>query len=83
MGCFGRSSRVCYPDLQKKIETAAATAAGPERTRLFTEVADIAYAEVYFIPLFEVQYVYGLSKDMVWEAYYAPRLRGNTMRFAR
>src|SRR5918999_3516157 len=34
MGCFSRSSRVCYPDLQRKIETAAATRAGPERTRL-------------------------------------------------
>ena len=81
MGCFSRSSRVCYPDLQRKIETAAATRAGPERTRLMTELADIAYEEVYFIPLFEVQMVYGLSDAVEWEPYYAPRFRGNTMHF--
>jgi peptide/nickel transport system substrate-binding protein len=81
MGCFGRSSRVCFPDLQRKIETAAATPAGPERRRLMTEIADIAYEEVYFIPLFAVQMVYGLSDDVEWEPMYAPRFRGNTMRF--
>jgi peptide/nickel transport system substrate-binding protein len=81
LGCFSRSSRVCYPDLQKKIEIASATPAGPERTRLMTEVADIAYEEVYFIPLFEVQMVYGLSDAVNWEPYYAPRFRGNTMHF--
>jgi peptide/nickel transport system substrate-binding protein len=81
MGCFGRSSRVCFPDLQKKIETAAATPAGPERTRLMTEIADIAYEEVYFIPLFAVQMVYGLGNDVEWKPMYAPRFRGNTMRF--
>ena len=81
MGCFGRSSRVCFPELQKKIETAAATPAGPERTRLMTEIADIAYEEVYFIPLFAVQMVYGLSDAVEWEPMYAPRFRGNTMRF--
>jgi ABC-type transport system substrate-binding protein len=81
MGCFSRSSRVCYPDLQRKIDTATATPAGPERTRLMTEIADIAYEEVYFIPLFEVQMVYGLSDAVEWEPYYAPRFRGNTIHF--
>jgi peptide/nickel transport system substrate-binding protein len=81
LGCFGRSSRVCFPDLQRKIETASATPPGPERTRLMTEVADISYNEVYFIPLFAVQMVYGLSDAVEWEPLYAPRFRGNTMRF--
>jgi peptide/nickel transport system substrate-binding protein len=81
MGCFGLSSRVCFPELQKKIETASATPAGPKRTRLMTEIADIAYEEVYFIPLFAVQMVYGLSNDVEWEPMYAPRFRGNTMHF--
>jgi peptide/nickel transport system substrate-binding protein len=81
MGCFGRSSRVCYPDLMKKIDIASATPAGPERTRLFTEVADIGYQEVYFIPFFAVQMVYGLGKDVDWEPMYAPRFRGSTMKF--
>ena len=81
LGCFGRSSRVCFPDLQRKIETASAAPPGPERTRLMTEVADISYNEVYFIPLFAVQMVYGLSDAVEWEPLYAPRFRGNTMRF--
>jgi hypothetical protein len=46
-----------------------------------TEVADISYNEVYFIPLFAVQMVYGLSDAVEWEPLYAPRFRGNTMRF--
>jgi hypothetical protein len=46
-----------------------------------TEVADLAYKEVYFIPLFAVQMVYGLGKDVDWEPMYAPRFRGSTMKF--
>jgi ABC-type transport system substrate-binding protein len=83
LNCFGRSSRVCDPELQKKIDNASGTPGGPERTRLMEEVANIAYQEVYFIPIFEVLMAYGLSKDVVWEPYYAPRLRGNTMKWAR
>ena len=47
------------------------------------DIADFAYEQVFFIPFFEVSYVYGLSEDMEWEAYYAPRLRGNTMHFSK
>ena len=83
MGCFSRSSRVCYRDLQEKIEAASATSAGPERTRLMTELADIGYAEVYHFPLFAVKLVYGLSADVEWEPNYAPRFRGNTMHFTQ
>jgi hypothetical protein len=46
-------------------------------------ILDLAYERVYFIPFFQVQYVYGLSEFMEWEPYYAPRLRGNTMRFSQ
>ena len=81
MGCFSRSSRVCFPDLQKKIETASATPAGPERTRLMTEIGDIAYEEVYHFPLFAVKMVYGLSEAVEWEPNYSPRFRANTMHF--
>ena len=83
MGCFSRSSRVCYPDLQEKIRIAAATPQGPERTRLWEEIGDIAYEEVYHFPLFAVKMVYGLSADVAWTPNYAPRFRGNTMRFTR
>jgi hypothetical protein len=47
------------------------------------EIGNIAYEEVYFINMFEVVMVYGLSQDLEWEPYYAPRLRGNTMRFTQ
>ena len=46
-------------------------------------IAQIAYDQVYFIPFFEAVYVYSLAGDMEWEPYYAPRLRGNTMRFSQ
>ncbi len=81
LGCFNINSRVCYADLQKKIDTASATPTGPERTRLMTEVADIAYDEVYFIPFFHNQLVYGLAKNLDWEPLYSPRVRVNTMKF--
>ena len=47
------------------------------------DIADEAYEQVYFLPLFEVAYVYGLSPDLEWEPYYAPRLRGNTLSFSK
>jgi peptide/nickel transport system substrate-binding protein len=81
MGCFSRSSRVCYRDLEEKLEAASATPAGPERIRLMTEIGDIAYEEVYHFPLFAVKMVYGLGADAEWEPMYAPRFRGNTMHF--
>ncbi len=81
LGCFNVNSRVCYPDLQKKIDIASATPVGPERTRLLTEIADIAYDEVYFIPFFHNQMVYGMAKNLDWDPLYSPRLRVNTMKF--
>jgi peptide/nickel transport system substrate-binding protein len=81
LSCFSRSTRVCYPDLQPKLDAANTIPEGPERTQAMIEIGNIAYEEVYFIPLFEVVYVYGLSEDLEWEPYYAPRLRGNVMRF--
>jgi ABC-type transport system substrate-binding protein len=81
LGCFNVNSRVCYADLQKKIDIASAAPVGPERTRLLTEVSDIAYDEVYFIPFFHNQMVYGMAKNLDWEPLYSPRLRVNTMKF--
>ncbi|MBM3943411.1 MAG: hypothetical protein FJ316_10915 [SAR202 cluster bacterium] len=81
LGCFNINSRACYADLQKKIDIASAAPVGPERARLLTEVADIAYDEAYFIPFFHNQMVYGLGKNVDWEPLYSPRLRVNTMKF--
>ena len=81
LSCFNRSSRVCFPELQAQLDAANAIPAGPERTQAMVEIGNIAYEQVYFIPFFEVVMVYGLSDAIEWEPYYAPRLRGNTIRF--
>ena len=83
LSCFSRSSRVCIPEFEERKLIANAIPEGPERTAAMEELADFAYEQVFFIPFFEVVYVYGLSADMEWEPYYAPRLRGNTMRFTQ
>ena len=83
LSCFSRSSRVCIPEYEAQKELANTIPAGPDRTKAMEDIADFAYEQVFFIPLFEVVYVYGLSEDMEWEPYYAPRLRGNTMRFSK
>ena len=83
LSCFSRSSRVCIPEFEARKLVANAIPEGPERTAAMEELAQFAYDEVFFIPYFEVVYVYGLSENMEWEAYYAPRLRGNTMRFSK
>ena len=82
LSCFSRSSRVCIPAFEEQKNAANAIPEGPERTAAMEEIAQIAYDQVYFLPFFEVVYVYGLAGDMEWEPYYAPRLRGNTMRFS-
>src|SRR5918992_597614 len=83
LSCFSRSSRVCFPELQKQLDAANAIPEGPERTQAMIEIGNIAYEQVYFIPLFEVVMVYGLSDAIEWEPYYAPRLWGNTIRFTQ
>ena len=82
LNCISRGSRVCEPELQERTAAANAIPAGPERTAAMAAILDYAYEQVYFIPFFQVIYVYGLSEDMNWDAYYAPRLRGNTMSFS-
>ena len=74
---------MCRPALQEQAKAANAVPVGPARTAAMEAMLDIAYVEVFFIPFMQVQYVSGLSKAMEWEPYYAPRLRGNTMSFAK
>ncbi len=83
LSCFNRGSRVCVPEYERQKEMANAIPEGPDRTAAMEQMAQIAYDQVYFLPYFEVVYVYGLAADLEWEAYYAPRLRGNTMRFTQ
>ena len=81
LSCFSLHSRVCDQELEILKLAADSLPEGPDRTAAMEAIGQIAYDEVYFIPFFEVVYVYGMSDDLEWEPYYAPRLRGNTMRF--
>ena len=81
LSCFSRSSRHCSADFEAWKTEANSIPEGPERTKAMEEIADFAYEEAIFLPFFEVVYVYGLADDIEWQPYYAPRLRGNTMRF--
>jgi ABC-type transport system substrate-binding protein len=81
MSCFDVNSRVCDPELQKKIELAAATPLGDLRRQRMEELAQIAHDEYYFVPFFHIQTVYGAAKNLEWKSRYDPRIRVNTMRF--
>ncbi len=81
LSCFNRSSRVCSADFEAWKTEANALPEGPERTKAMEEIADYSYEQAFFLPFFEVVYVYGLADDIEWQPYYAPRLRGNTLRF--
>ena len=81
--CFSWYSGVCEHELEKMIETAATTEPGPLRRQRMIDIADHVHDHFHFIPNFMNVAVYGMSKDLEWEPYYAPRLRANTMRFKR
>ena len=72
-----------HKDFEARKNAANEIPEGPERTQAMIDIADEAYEQVYFLPLFEVAYVYGLSPDLEWQPYYAPRLRGNTLSFSK
>ncbi|MCH7713197.1 MAG: hypothetical protein IIC99_06195 [Chloroflexi bacterium] len=79
--CFSRSSGICEDELEKMIEIANATDTGPLRTERMVEIANHVREHFHFVPVLQNVVVYGMAADLVWEPYYAPRLRINTMRF--
>jgi peptide/nickel transport system substrate-binding protein len=79
--CFSRSSGVCEQELEEMIEIASATDTGPLRTERMVAIADHIHNHFHFVPNFQNVVVYGLSADLEWESYYAPRIRANTFRF--
>ncbi len=81
LSCFSRSSRHCTPEFEAWKTEANSIPEGPDRTKAMEEIAQYSYEQAVFLPFFEVVYVYGLAGDIEWQPYYAPRLRGNTMRF--
>ena len=79
--CYSRSSGICEQKLEEMIDEANATDTGPLRVERQTAVADHVHNHFHFHPNFINVVVYGLSKDLEWEPYYAPRIRANTFRF--
>ena len=62
---------------------ASSTPMGDLREQLSVEIANFVHDEFIFIPLLEVQLVYGMAENLDWEPLYAPRLRANTMKFTK
>jgi hypothetical protein len=79
--CYSRSSGVCEQKLQEMAEEASATDTGPLRTERMTAIANHVHDHFHFVVNFQNVVVYGLSKDLQWDPYYAPRIRPNTMSF--
>lgn len=83
--CFNVNSRVCnlVPGFQDDIDDAVSTPEGPDRTAKMERMATIIHDEFWFIPMFQVVTVYGLSEHLEWEPRYDPRTRINTMSFSQ
>ena len=83
VGCVHTSSFACYPEIWEKFMIAKATPPGDLRQGRMEVIADFIHDEFIFVPLVEVQLVYGMAANLEWEPLYAPRLRVNTMRFTQ
>jgi len=83
MGCLHTSSKACFPEMWEKLVVASSTPMGDLREQLSVEIANFVHDEFIFIPLLEVQLVYGMAENLDWEPLYAPRLRANTMKFTK
>ena len=83
--CFNVNSRVCnlVPGFQDDIDDAVSTPEGPDRTAKMERMATIIHDEFWFIPMFQMVTVYGLSEHLEWEPRYDPRTRINTMSFSQ
>ena len=80
--CFNVNSRVCnlVPGLEDDIADAISTPEGPERNAKMERLTTIIHDEFWFIPMFQVVTIYGLSEHLEWTPRYDPRTRINTMR---
>ena len=83
MGCLHTSSKACFPEMWEKLQVASQTPIGELREQRSVEIANFVHDEHVFIPLLEVQLVYGMADNLDWEPLYAPRLRANTMRYTQ
>ena len=83
MGCLHTSSKACFPEMWEKMQVASATPVGDLREQRSVEIANFVHDEHIFMPLLEVQLVYGMAANLDWVPLYAPRVRANTMQFTQ
>ncbi|MFQ6030198.1 MAG: ABC transporter substrate-binding protein, partial [Dehalococcoidia bacterium] len=83
LSCYGRSSGVCYDELQQMIEDCVAVDFGAERVKCNVAIGDYVHDNFLFHPNFINVAVYGMAEGLQWEPYYSPRVRANTMRFTK
>ena len=83
--CGNVNSRVCdlVPGFEDDLQDAIQTPLGSERTSKMEALATTIHNEFWFIPMFQVVTVYGLSEHLEWTPRYDPRTRINTMRFTQ
>lgn len=89
--CGGVNSRICapVPGFEAAQQHAVKTPLDSERTSKVSRTtkmesqATTIHNEFWFIPMFQVVTVYGLSKRLEREPRHAPRARINTMRFTQ
>lgn len=83
-GCGYVESRVCdlVPGYEEALQAAVQAPQGPDRTSRMEALATTIHDQFWFIPLFQVVTVYGLSEQLEWTPRYDPRTRVNTMRFS-
>ena len=83
LSCRSITSKVCQPVvLEPKIDVMS-TESGKNRTILLEELATIARAEAYYVPLFDNITIYGLDRNLSWQPRRDGRIRMNTMSFFR
>ncbi|HEU0020337.1 MAG TPA: ABC transporter substrate-binding protein [Dehalococcoidia bacterium] len=82
--CGNVNSRVCdlVPGFEDAVQQAIRAPLGPDRTRQMEALATTIHDQFWFIPMFQVVTVYGLSEHLEWSPRYDPRTRINTMSFS-
>jgi peptide/nickel transport system substrate-binding protein len=83
--CGNVNSRVCdlVPGFEEALQEAIQTPQGPDRTGRMEALTTTVHDEFWFIPMFQVVTVYGLSEDLDWTPRYDPRTRINAMSFSQ
>jgi peptide/nickel transport system substrate-binding protein len=69
--CGGRN-RIGCDDEVMKLYAEAAPKTGPERDAAFQKIWEYGYKQIWYMPMFGLNWVHGASKQLKWE----PRIDG-------